>query len=128
MHTYTILILYLASLVLSSGIGQRLEQGQCLAWGSNATTTVFYGCCEQVTFQTSPTLALTALCPNSISDFDASLFPDGLYTFSRIRLDDCLHLYEGHTLVTLDDVTPQEALELYVLPLMWILLLPLVRS
>ncbi len=117
MPTYPTLVLALSlgsafGAVFGHGIISRFEQGQCLTWGGNATTTVFYNCCKEVTLEISTTLALTALCPNRISDYDTYLFPEGLYTFSRLQLDECLHLHNGQYLVTMDDVTPQEALDL----------------
>ncbi|OIW22552.1 hypothetical protein CONLIGDRAFT_638177 [Coniochaeta ligniaria NRRL 30616] len=117
MPTYTILVLTLSLSAVIGAFGgpgtvSRAEQAQCLTWGGNATTSVFHNCCKQVTLETSPRLALTALCPNRISDFDPSLFPDGQYTFSWLPLDECLHLHDGQHLVTVDDITPMEALEL----------------
>lgn len=112
MHTYTILGLALSfDAVIGGGVASRLEEGKCLTWGGNATTTVFYNCCKEIALETSPQLALTASCPNRESDYDSSLFPGGVYIFSRIQLDECLHLHHGQYLVSMDDVTPQEALE-----------------
>ena len=97
--------------VVGSNTARTLQQGQCLKWDANAATTVFYGCCKNVTLETAPTLAITALCPNRMTDYDTSLFPDGLYTFSRLELDQCLRVYDGR-LITTDDVAPHKISEL----------------
>jgi len=110
MPIHATLLLFLPA-VFGCNIARNLEQGQCLTWDANAATTVFYGCCKNVTLETSPTLSMTALCPNRPADYDASLFPDGLYTFSRLDLDQCLHLYNGR-LITTDDVAPHQIPEL----------------
>jgi hypothetical protein len=65
---------------------------------------VFNGCCRDVALETYPALALTALCPNRESDYDRSVFPDGLFTYSRLRLNTCLYLDAANALVSPDDV------------------------
>lgn len=93
-----------------------LLPGQCLTWGGNSTTTVFYGCCKQVTLETAP-LAVTALCPKRVTEYDAAQFPGSLYTFSRLYLGGCLKVKEG-TLVTPDDISPRDWNNTQVIPLL----------
>lgn len=116
MSAFTLILLALRIVtVLSDAVPSSSPSqlnGTCLAWGNNTITTVFYDCCKDVTLERSPKLALTALCPNRGGGYDPVLYPQEQYTFSRLQMDECLHLEHGMSLVTADDVPPGEVLQL----------------
>ena len=116
MHISPVLILVLSLILSFQSIFADTtisspEQGQCQSWHNNTTTAVFHNCCHDVKLKTHPPLVLTALCPNREADYNTTLFPGGLYTFSKLNLHQCIHLHGGQ-LVTLDDVIVDEVADL----------------
>ncbi|KAB5522923.1 hypothetical protein GE09DRAFT_1258551 [Coniochaeta sp. 2T2.1] len=107
MHASIISLLAFVFTVLGGADSSQPEAHQCQSWSNNATTTVFHGCCRQVKLETYPTLALTALCPNREADYNTTAFPEGMYTFSRLNLDQCVRLHDGRLVPLMEDIFPE---------------------
>ncbi|KAB5522130.1 hypothetical protein GE09DRAFT_501671 [Coniochaeta sp. 2T2.1] len=106
MHTSILsLLAFPFTTVLGDGDSLPAETHQCQLWANNTTLTVFHGCCQDVKLETYPTLALTALCPNREADCNTTAFPEGLYIFSRLNLDKCVHIQDCKLVTLVEDIS-----------------------